>query len=301
MSSGERFARVEAIELCYETFGSPDSPPLLLVMGLAAQMILWEDDLCRALADRGFFVIRFDNRDVGRSTVLRDAPVPTALQLLRRDRRAAAYSLDEMADDATGLLDVLELDSAHVVGASMGGMIGQLMAIRHPERVRSLVSIMSTTGARRVGRADPRLIVKLLRRTRRAPAGRDGYVRDFLAVFGAIASKRYPLGLERGRELARRSFDRGVHPDGAARQYAAIIAAPDRAPLLRRLRVPATVIHGSADRLVRPSGGRATAAAIPDARLVIVPDMGHDLPPALWPQLIDEIALNAGRPAVMLA
>lgn len=292
MSSGERFARVGEIDLCYETFGAENNPPLLLVMGLGSQMVLWDDQFCEDLAARGFWVIRFDNRDIGRSTILRDTPVPTTGQLLRRDRRAAAYSLDDMADDAAGLLDRLDVGKAHVVGVSMGGMIAQLIAIRQPERTLSLVSIMSTTGNRRVGRTDVRLYPRLLRRPK---FDRRGYVEDFLATFRAIGSKRYPPDPERSRATAERCFDRGVHQDGAARQLAAILAAPDRTPLLKPLHVPATVIHGDADRLVMPSGGRATAAAIPDARLAIVPGMGHDLPPALWAQVIDEIVCNAGR------
>jgi pimeloyl-ACP methyl ester carboxylesterase len=292
VSSGERFARVGEIELCYETFGAANNPPLLLVMGLGSQMVLWDDQFCEDLAARGFWVIRFDNRDIGRSTILRDKPVPTTGQLLRRDRRAAAYSLDDMADDAAGLLDQLDVGKAHVVGVSMGGMIAQLLAIRQPERVLSLVSIMSTTGNRRVGRTDLRLYPRLLRRPK---LDRLGYVENFLDTFRAIGSRRYPPDPERSRATAERCFDRGVHQDGAARQLAAILAAPDRTPLLKQLHVPATVIHGDADRLVMPSGGRATAAAIPDARLVIVPGMGHDLPPALWPQVIDEIVRDAGR------
>jgi pimeloyl-ACP methyl ester carboxylesterase len=292
VSSGERFARVGEIELCYETFGAANNPPLLLVMGLGSQMVLWDDQFCEDLAARGFWVIRFDNRDIGRSTILRDKPVPTTGQLLRRDRRAAAYSLDDMADDAAGLLDQLDVGKAHVVGVSMGGMIAQLLAIRQPERVLSLVSIMSTTGNRRVGRTDLRLYLRLLRRPK---LDRPGYVENFLDTFRAIGSRRYPPDPERSRATAERCFDRGVHQDGAARQLAAILAAPDRTPLLKQLHVPATVIHGDADRLVMPSGGRATAAAIPDARLVIVPGMGHDLPPALWPQVIDEIVRDAGR------
>jgi pimeloyl-ACP methyl ester carboxylesterase len=292
MSVGEQFARVGEMDLCYETFGAESHPPLLLVMGLASQMVLWDDDFCRTLAGRGFWVIRFDNRDVGRSTILREEPVPTAGQLLRRDRRAAAYLLDEMAEDAVGLLDHLGIRAAHVVGVSMGGMIAQVLAIAHRERVLSLVSIMSTTGNRRVGRTHPRLYPRLLRRRR---LDRAGYVREFLATFRAIGSRRYPPDPERSRATGERCFDRGVHPDGAARQLAAILASPDRTPLLRQLRMPATVIHGDCDRLVMVSGGRATAAAIPEARLVIIPGMAHDLPPALWPQIIDEIVDNAER------
>jgi pimeloyl-ACP methyl ester carboxylesterase len=294
VSSGEQFARVGEIDLCYETFGEDVSPPLLLVMGLSAQMVLWQDDFCQTLADGGFRVIRFDNRDNGRSTILRDKPVPTRGQLLRRDPGAAAYSLDDMAQDAAGLLDHLDVAVAHVVGVSMGGMIAQLLAIRHPERVASLVSIMSTTGNRRVGLTDPRLYPRLLRRPR---LDRSGYVHDFLATYRAIGSRRYPPDPERFRRLAERCFDRGIHPAGSMRQLGAIVAAPDRTPLLRQLRVPTTVIHGGADRLVLPSGGRATAAAVPDARLVVIPGMAHDIPPALWPQIVGEIVANASRVA----
>jgi pimeloyl-ACP methyl ester carboxylesterase len=289
-SSGEGFARLNGIKLCYETFGDSQTPPMLLVMGLGAQMILWDDEFCQALAERGFFVIRFDNRDVGRSTILRHAPSPTRTQLSLRDRRAAAYSLDEMAGDAAGLMTQLGVEAAHVVGVSMGAMIAQLLAIHYPRRVRSLVSIMSTTGDRRVGQAHPRLYPRLLRRPRR---DRDGYVREFVESYQAIGSTRHPRDPERLRARANRCFDRGLHPAGAARQLAAVLTAPDRTPRLRELRVPTTVIHGGADPLVNPSGGRATAAAIPGARLMILPGMGHDLPPALWPQIIDAIAHNA--------
>jgi pimeloyl-ACP methyl ester carboxylesterase len=290
LSSGERFARAGEIELCYETFGPSDATPMLLVMGLGAQMVLWDDDFCATLAERGFFVIRFDNRDVGRSTILRAARIPTRTQLLLRDRGAAAYSLDEMAADAAGLLEQLGVDRAHVVGASMGGMIAQLLAIHHPQRVRSLVSIMSTTGSRWVGQAHPTLYPRLLRRAR---LDREGYIADFVDNFQAIGSKRYPPDPDRLRARAARCFERGLHPDGGARQLAAILAAHDRAPLLRRLSVPTTVIHGGADPLVKLSGGRATAAAIPGARLLVLPGMGHDLPRELWPQIADAITQNA--------
>jgi pimeloyl-ACP methyl ester carboxylesterase len=259
-------------------------------MGLGAQMILWDDDFCRALADRGFLVIRFDNRDVGRSTILRDAPVPTRRQLMFRDRRGASYSLDDMAGDAVGLLDRLRVGAAHVVGASMGGMIAQLLAIHYRRRVRSLVSIMSTTGNRRVGQAHPRMWGRMLRRP---PRDREGYVASFVETYQVIGSRRDPGDDDRLRAQAERSFERGLHPAGAARQLAAVLTAYDRTPLLRELELPTTVIHGSADPLVSASGGRATAAAVAGARLMVVPDMGHDLPPRLWPQIIDAIAQNA--------
>ncbi len=291
-ASGELTAPVGALELCYETFGSAQDPPLLLVMGLGSQMLLWDESFCEQLAARDFFVIRFDNRDIGRSTVLHDAPVPKQWQLVTRDVRGAAYSLDEMARDSVGLLDHLGLRAAHVVGASMGGMIAQLIAVNHPDRVLSLVSIMSTTGARRVGRPQPRVALRLLRR---APRDRDAYIEDHLETYRTIGSKGFDFEAEHKRERAGRCFDRGLHPAGSARQLAAIVAAPDRTTALGRLRVPTTVIHGDADPLVNVSGGRATARAIPDSELVILGGMGHDLPRELWPRIIDAIAANAAR------
>jgi pimeloyl-ACP methyl ester carboxylesterase len=291
-SGGEQFAQVGPIKLCYETFGSQSAVPVLLVMGLATQMILWDDEFCETLADHGHWVIRFDNRDVGRSTILRDAPIPTTRQLLLRQKRGASYSLDDLASDAAGLLDELGLESAHVVGVSMGGMIAQLLALNHRQRVRSLVSIMSSTGSRRVGQPSPRMYPRLLRRAR---TDRAGYIEDFLETYRVISGRRYPPDPVRMRATAERCFDRGVHPAGAARQLAAIGTAPDRTPRLRRLTLPATVVHGDADPLVLRSGGRATAAAIPGAKLVIVPGMGHSLPPALWPLVISEIEETVAR------
>jgi len=262
-------------------------------MGFAAQMLLWEDEFCGQLAERGFRVIRFDNRDSGRSTILREAGVPTVWQLLRRSRSAATYSLEEMAFDAAGLLDHLGVRAAHVVGASMGGLIAQLLTIHHPERVLSLVSIMSSTGSRRVGQIHPPLLPRLLRRPR---SDREGYIEDFVATFRAIGSKRYPLDPVQARALAARCFDRGYDPAGSARQLGAIVTASDQTHALREVRTPTTVIHGDADRLVMLSGGRAMARAIPGARLVVIPGMGHDLPRAVWPRVIDAIVKNAARP-----
>ena len=290
--SGERYARVGELELCFETFGDRARPAVLLIMGLGSQMLLWEDGFCERLADRGFCVIRFDNRDVGRSTILRQAGVPTRTQLILRDQRGAAYTLEEMADDAAGLLDWLEIEAAHVVGASMGGMIAQLLAIRHPQRVLSLVSIMSTTGNRRVGLTHPSLWRRLLQRR---SVDREAYVRDFMENFIVIGSRRYPPAPERTRALAERCFERGIHPAGTARQLAAVGTASDRTSLLSEIKLPTTVIHGDSDRLVMPSGGRATANAIAGARLVVIPGMAHDLPPELWDQLIEEIETTAGR------
>jgi pimeloyl-ACP methyl ester carboxylesterase len=291
-SSGERTAPVGNIEICYETFGVPSASPLLLVMGLSSQMILWDDEFCETLAGEGFWVIRFDNRDVGRSTILREAGIPKQWQLLTRDARGAAYSLDDMAADAVGLLDHLEIPAAHVVGASMGGMIAQVIALGHPDRVLSLVSIMSTTGNRRVGQPQPRVALRMLRRVRR---DREGYIEDHLNTYRVIGSRRFDFDEAHKRERAGRCFDRGVHPSGSARQMAAIVTAPDRTPLLSELRAPTTVIHGDSDPLVNISGGRATAKAVRDARMVVLEGMGHDLPRELWPQIIGAIAQNAER------
>ncbi len=288
-ASGERTAPVGELQLCYETFGNVEAPPVLLVMGLASQMIMWDDDFCELLAAQGFWVIRFDNRDVGRSTVLRTARVPKRWQLLTRDPRGAAYSLDEMAADAIGLLDHLEIGAAHVVGISMGGMIAQLIVVSHPDRVLSMVSMLSTTGNRRVGRPRPRMWLRMLRRV---PPDREGYIEDHLETYRAIGSKEFDFEEERKRARAGRCYDRGIHPAGTLRQVAAVLTAPDRTRLLGQVGVSTTVIHGDADPLVDISGGRATAEAIPDARLVILGGMGHDLPRELWPQIIDAIVQN---------
>jgi pimeloyl-ACP methyl ester carboxylesterase len=284
--SQEQFARVGDLDICYQTFGAEDDPSLLMVMGLGTQMVMWDDALCETLADRGLRVIRFDNRDIGRSTILRDLGVPTLRQTFMRDRRAARYSLDDMAADTVGLLDQLGIESAHVVGASMGGMIAQLIAINHPTRVRSLVSIMSTTGSRRVGAPRPGMIPLLLRRPR---PDREGYISDMTGTLRAIGSKRYPRETEQVRALAERSYERGHDRSGTPRQLAAIQTAPDRTADLGRLRLPATVIHGADDPLIRVSGGRATARAIPGARLLVLDGMAHDLPRPLWPQIVEAI------------
>lgn len=288
----ESFCTVGEVELCYETFGDPADPTVLLIMGLGTQMIAWRDDFCAQLAGRGFHVVRFDNRDVGRSTRLEAFTPPSVVQILRRDRRAAAYTLADMAADAVGLLDHLGVARAHVVGASMGGMIAQTVAIGHPQRVASLCSIMSNTGDRRHGQPALALYPVLLRA---APAEREAFVEHMLRTVGVIGSPGFPRDEQGLRELAALSFDRGHDGRAARRQLGAIVASGDRTEQLRGVGVPTVVIHGSADRLVRPSGGRATAKAIPGARLVIIEGMGHDLPRGAWPQVIDAIAANAVR------
>jgi pimeloyl-ACP methyl ester carboxylesterase len=288
----EQFCDVgRGVTLCYETFGDPANPTALLVMGLGTQMVAWHEDFCLQLADRGLHVVRFDNRDIGRSTHMKGR-APTIRQLLTRSKRAAHYTLRDMADDAAGLLEELELAPAHVVGASMGGMIAQCLAARHPEAVRSLTSIMSNTGSLRSGQPALRVYSVFLRR---APSEREAFIEHMERVFAAIGSRGLPRDPEDIRALAAMSYDRDRDPEAAGRQLAAIIAAGDRTPELRRITAPTLVIHGSADRLVSPSGGRATARAIPGADLVMVPDMGHDLPRAAWPTLLDAIAGHALR------
>ncbi len=294
-ASGEQLAKVGELEICYETFGSASAPPVVLIMGLASQMLLWDDQFCEQLAVRGFRVIRFDNRDIGHSSLLRGAIIPTRWQLLRRSARGAAYTLEEMADDCVGLLDHLKIGAAHIVGASMGGMIAQLVAIKHPDRVLSLVSIMSTTGDPKVGKPQPKMMMRLMRKGRRE---REAYIEDHLDTYRAIGSQGYDFEEEYKRERAGRLFERGVYPAGSSRQLAAVASAPDRTEALRGVRAPTTVIHGDADPLVDVSGGRATADAIPGARLVIFPGMGHDLPRALWPEIIDAIVENTASDSV---
>jgi pimeloyl-ACP methyl ester carboxylesterase len=286
----EQFCDVgRGITLCYETYGEPTNPPALLVMGLGTQMIGWHEDFCRGLAERGVYVIRFDNRDVGHSTHLSGAP-PTIAQLLTRSRRAARYSLADMAEDAAALLERLSLGRAHVIGASMGGMIAQTIAARHPASIRSLVSIMSNTGSRFSGQPSLRVYSTFLRT---APRERDAFIEHMAGVFRLIGSPGELRDLDEVRELIGASYDRDHDPDGPARQLAAIIAAGNRTPELRRITAPTLVIHGTADRLVGFSGGRATARAIRGARLMPVEGMGHDLPRVLWPMLIDAIATHA--------
>lgn len=289
----EQSAQVGSIELVYETIGDPADPPLLLVMGLGMQLIHWDRDLCELLAGRGFQVIRFDNRDAGLSTKIR-GPVPNVMRLMAGMPVRVPYLLGDMAGDSFGLLDQLGIERAHVVGASMGGMIGQTMAIERPERVLSLASIMSTTGDRRVG--TPKLRVWSLM-TRRAPQDRDAYIRYFARVFRIIGSPAYRVDESRTRELAAAAYDRSHYPAGTARQLAAILASGSRTAALRELDVPTVVLHGESDPLVPLRAGLATARAIPGAELITIPGMGHDLPVQLWPTFVDAIVRNTERAA----
>ncbi|MHB8532649.1 MAG: alpha/beta fold hydrolase [Solirubrobacteraceae bacterium] len=287
----EQFCDVgRGVTLCWEGFGDPARPAALLVMGLGTQMIAWHEDFCRELAERGLYVVRFDNRDIGHSTHMSGAP-PTVRQLLMRSRRAARYSLADMAEDAAALMGELQLAPAHVIGASMGGMIAQTLAVRHPGSVRSLVSIMSSTGSMRSGQPALRIYPMFLRAQ---PQDRDALIERTVALFKAIGSPGMPNNVEDTRVLAAASYDRDHDPAGPGRQLAAIVAAGDRTRELRRITAPTLVIHGDSDPLISFSGGRATARAIPGARLMKVPGMGHDLPRLLWPKLIDAIAEHAG-------
>jgi pimeloyl-ACP methyl ester carboxylesterase len=288
----EDFAKVGDIEICFETFGNPEDPAMLLVMGLGTQMVAWPEGFCRRLAGHGFFVIRYDNRDTGRSTHLRGLRAPTVRQLLLRDKSAAKYSLADMAADGIGVLDHLGIERAHVVGVSMGGMIAQTMAARHPDRVLSLASIMSNTGHRWKGTPGLRIYPVFLRRP--AP-DREGAIESTVSVYRLIGSPGFPFDEAETRKSAELSYERGYNPAGAGRQLAAIIAAGDRTPELRGIGAPTVVIHGTKDRMVRPSGGRATAAAIPGARLVMIEGMGHDLPRGAWARMVDAIVANAQR------
>ena len=290
-ASGERIAPANGIEIAYEDMGDPNGSPLVLVMGLAMQMIWWDEGFIGLLGERGHRVIRFDNRDVGHSTRI-DAPVPGHIAMLAGTRRNAAYVLADMADDTAGLLDHLGIDSAHVAGISMGGMISQQIALRHPKRVRSLSLISTSPGKWLLSLPRWRAFSTLF--VRRA-GSREQYVEQLSRAFRVIGSPGYEQPEDEFRRRAAAAYDRAHCPDGAARQMHAITASSDRTRRLGSLRVPTAVIHGDSDPLVRPVNGRALARAIPEAELTVLPGMGHDLPPQLWPEITATIAANAER------
>jgi pimeloyl-ACP methyl ester carboxylesterase len=290
--SEERLAPANGIELAYQEIGDPNGEAVLLIMGLATQMIAWQEPFCELLAERGFRVIRFDNRDIGHSTKIESAGLPKRTDMLLGRRRTAPYLLRDMADDTTGLMDHLGIEAAHLVGASMGGMIGQTVAIRRPERVRSLVSIMSSTGNRWLGVPTWKAFGALMTRPAK---GRDAAIEQAVKTFRTIGSPGYPMDEDRFRALAGSSYDRSHDRAGISRQLHAISASGDRTRALRTLRVPTAVIHGTSDPLIRPIAGRATARAIPGATLRLIEGMGHDFPQPLWPTFVDEITTNATR------
>ncbi len=291
------------IRIEYDTFGEASARPLLLVMGLGQQMIVWHEDLCRQLADRGHFVIRFDNRDTGRSTTFEHAGRPnafaTAFQFWTRQPLAPPYTLNDMVDDTAGLVDALGLERVHLVGASMGGIISQVFAVRYRERTSSLTSIMANTGNPRF--SWPKL--KALRvALKRPPRQRQAYVDYSARLWRAIGSPGFPFPEEYVRERAGRAYDRGHCPSGLARQLVAVAAAGDRHAELARIEVPTLVIHGEEDPLIPVGGGRETARVIPGAELLTFAGMGHDIPVDLWPRVFDAIgshieqAERAARP-----
>jgi pimeloyl-ACP methyl ester carboxylesterase len=291
--SEEQFAHVaDGVDLCYQTFGSPDAEPLLLVMGLGGPMTWWDEGLCRLLAEEGFFVIRYDNRDIGRSSRV-EGPVSMGrmLRAFLGLKVRTAYALDDMGRDAFGLLDHLGLRAAHVWGVSMGGMIAQTMALASPERVLSLTSMMSTTGARSVGFQHPSLLPTFLSRG----SDREGYLEATVRTWRIIGSPGYPSTDDDVRRRAADTFDRGVSPSGTGRQILAVLTQPNRTRDLRRVTVPTLVIHGLADKMVHVSGGRATSLAVPQSELLLIHGLGHDVPRDLWPTLVRAVRRNADR------
>ena len=275
---GSKLAEANGIVLCYQEFGDPDDETILLVMGLGMQMLAWDEEFCELLAGRGFHVVRYDNRDTGLSTKFSGRVNVTAGMLGMTG--SAVYDVDDMAADAIGLLDHLDVECAHLVGASMGGMISQQAAAHHPHRVTSLTSIMSTTGKRKPSTMPRFDALRIL--LSRPASTREDYVNSVDGLLRVIGSPAYPPDPERLRRQAERAWDRCYYPSGIARQLMGIMASGDRTRDVRRIQAPTLVIHGLADRLVPPRGGRDTAATIPGARLELIEGMGHDLPPALW-------------------
>jgi pimeloyl-ACP methyl ester carboxylesterase len=287
-------ANANGIELCYDTFGDRAAPPMVLIMGLAAQMIAWDDDFCGELASRGYWVVRFDNRDIGLSTKFAQHGVPDVMamlgMLLQGKAVPAPYTLRDMAADTIGLMDALGIKSAHVIGASMGGAIAQEIAIRHPARLRTLTSIMSSTGEPGLTQPTPEAMQILMAPT---PTDRDAYFERYRQTWRVLRGPGFPLDEARDVGRAAETFARGLNPPGVARQLAAIMASGSRKEALAAVKTPALVIHGDADPLVRLDGGEATARAIPGAKLMVIVGMGHALPIPMWPQIIAAIEGHA--------
>ena len=289
-----QIARANGIDICYEIFGDAAAEPMLLIMGLGAQMILWDDEFCRELAARGFRVIRFDNRDIGKSGRLSGGKRLTLVELLKlrflKIPVAAPYKLSDMAADTTGLMDALGIKSAHLVGASMGGMIAQEIAISFPQRVRSLTSIMSTTGNPKVPPPAREAAAMLMAPP---PTTREEYLIRFAKTWKVLRVGSFPLDEAKDLERAERCFARGLNPNGVGRQLRAILASGSRKERLHAVKAPTLVIHGTVDPLVRPEGGKDTAASIPGAKLLMIEGMGHAIPIPMWPEIIGAIDKHA--------
>jgi pimeloyl-ACP methyl ester carboxylesterase len=289
-----RIAHVNGIDLCYEIFGDADAEPMLLIMGLGAQMIQWDDDFCKQLAARGFRVIRFDNRDIGKSSRLAGGKRVTPFEMFKlrylKMPIAASYTLHDMAMDTVGLMDALGIASAHVVGASMGGMIAQEIAISFPRRVRSLVSIMSTTGDLSLPLPTREAMAIM---AAAATATKQEYIERFVHTWKVLRVGRFPQDEALDPARAERNFERGLNPDGKVRHFRAMLASRSRKERLAAVTAPTLVVHGTVDPLVRPESGKATAAAIPGAELLMIEGMGHALPVEMWPQMIGAIERHA--------
>jgi len=293
----EQLIAANSIDINYDSFGDKSHPAIVLIMGLATQMIYWDQQFCELLASQGYWVIRFDNRDNGKSTWLDSTPAPTSFALLKnavfRRPLGATYLLSDMMKDTLGLLDALHLKSAHIVGVSMGGMIGQEIAIKHPHRVKSLTSIMSTTGSRKLPKPSTAFSFKMLKRP---PKDINKAVTYGLNVWRLIHGNYYPFDQQKVLSLISRALQRGFNPAGNTRQLAAILDSPDRTAALRTLTVPSLIIHGEDDPLVPVACGYATATAIPNAKIKVYPGMGHTIPNQLYDdittQILDHIKLS---------
>ncbi len=284
-------ANANGIQIEYETFGEPASPPLLLIIGLAGQLIFWDEELCEQLAQQGHYVIRFDNRDVGLSTKFEEAGVPDIVQtietLLQGETVNPAYTMEDMTNDAVGLLDALGIEKAHICGMSMGGMIAQTIAINHPQRILSLISIYSHTGNPELPQPKPEAMKFLLTPP---PEDREANIEHTLKLFRTISGSGFPLDEDWIRKVAGQAYDRAFYPQGVDRQFVAILTQKNRKPELGSVSVPTLVIHGADDPLVPVEGGKDTAEAVPGSELIIIDGMGHDLPHGgAWPQIIDAI------------
>ncbi len=296
IKTDERLIDANGIQLAYDSFGNPADPPIVLVMGLGMQMLAWDELFCEQLAIRGYWVIRFDNRDIGRSSKLDTAGSPSLWKMMSAGLfnrpMSAPYRLKDMAADTVGLMDALDIKAAHVVGISMGGMIAQEMAIRHPKRLLTMTSIMSTTGDLHLPKAKLNMRLRLLKRS---PAEQRAYENHVVYLFKLLNGSYYPFNEDRYRQLAANTFKRSYYPVGIARQLAAVISSGSRKDKLGTVDTPTLVIHGDADPLIPAEHGHATAEAIPNARLHIIHGMAHTLPQAVWPEIIDTIVKHSAN------